>query len=264
VNRTGNFLLCSEGQIFDEIYAGDLPVTRRIITESARRHDFPSVALERDLEARGMADAPIAYPYRDDARLLAAAIESFVARYVELFYPTDEAVRRDPELSAWLEELASDGGGRLAGLPGLAASETRGSLARLLGQILFTAGPGHAAVHFPQPDYHAAVAAYPAAAYAPPPRSREEATSERYDRTLPPVVRAASQFRNAQLAGFRYDQFGDYTRYRLGSLAAAQGAVQELRRSLRTIGETIDGRNRERPRPYPYLLPTQVPNSVTL
>lgn len=264
VNRANMTLLRDPRQVYAEIYAGDLPITRRIIIAAARRRSFPALALPADLAARGMTDAPVDYAYRDDALLHWAAISRFVGRYVDLFYPADAAVEADAELAGWLAELAAPDGGALAGLHTLAAGGSREALVRLLTQVLFTAGPGHAAVHFPQADFHAALAAYPAGAYAPPPRSRVEADAARFEATLPPLRQAAAQFRNAQLAGFQYDTFGCYDAYPLGRLALAQAAIQGLASDLRDIEREIGARNARRVVPYPYLLPSRVPNSVNL
>lgn len=264
VNRANMMLLANPRQVYATIYSGDLPITRRIIVAAARRSSFPALALPADLARRGMTDAPVDYAYRDDALLHWAAISRFVARYLDLFYASDAAVQADDELARWLAELAAPDGGALAGLHTTDAGRSREGLAGLLTQVLFTAGPGHAAVHFPQPDFHAALAAYPAGAYAPPPRTREEADAARFEAALPPLHQAAAQFRNAQLAGFQYDTFGRYDAYPLGRLAVAQAAIQGLASDLRAVEREIVERNRRRVTPYPYLLPSRVPNSVNL
>lgn len=263
-NRANMMLLRNPRQVYATIYSGDLPITRRIIVAAARRSPFPALALPADLEARGMADAPLDYPYRDDALLHWDAIARFVGRYVELFYASDAAVRADHELACWVAELGASDGGALVGLHEMAADSSREALIRLLTQVIFTAGPGHAAVHFPQPDFHAVLAAYPAGAYAPPPRTREEASAARYEATLPPLHPAAAQFRNAQLAGFQYDTFGRYDAYPLGRLGVAQAAIQALVRELEAVEAKIVARNDRRATPYRYLLPSRVPNSVNL
>lgn len=264
VNRANMMLLRNPRQVYAIIYSGDLPITRRIIVAAARRTTFPALALPTDLARRGMTDAPVDYAYRDDALLHWAAIARFVGRYIDLFYTSDAAVQADDELARWVAELGAPDGGALAGLLATGAERSRDALAALLTQVLFTAGPGHAAVHFPQPDFHAAPAAYPAGAYAPPPRSRAEADAARFEATLPPLRPAAAQFRNAQLAGFQYDTFGRYDAYPLGRLAVAQAAIQGLASDLQAVEREICRRNRGRATPYPYLLPSRVPNSVNL
>ena len=166
VNFTNTLLLRNPRQVYASIYAGDLPITRRIIIAASQRTTFPELALPADLDKRGMADAPVDYAYRDDALLHWAAISRFVRAYLDLFYADDAAVAADVELAAFIAELGAKDGGALAGLEEIGAQHSREALAQLLTQVLFTAGPGHAAVHFSQPDFHSAPAAYPAAAWA--------------------------------------------------------------------------------------------------
>ena len=82
------------------------------------------------------------------------------------------------------------------------------ALIGMLAQFLFTAGPSHAAVHYPQTDYFTYVPMYPAAAYKPPPESSEPVTEKRILDTLPPFERGADQFQNNQIAFYRFDRFG--------------------------------------------------------
>lgn len=264
VNRSVVSWMGNPDQVFARIYGGDLATTRRIVTAARARADFSRMGLIDDLDERGMADAPVDYPYRDDALPYWAAIGRFVSAYVDLYYDSDAAVRDDDELRAWAAELGDARGGALPGLGDMDATLSRDGLVRLLTQVLFTAGPGHAAVHFPQPDFHAVVGAYPAAPYAPPPRSLAEADAARHEAALPPVGPAVAQFRNALLAGFRYDTFGDYAGYPLGRLDVAQPALRAFRAELAAIEDAVGARNAEREIPYEYLRPSRVPNSINL
>jgi arachidonate 15-lipoxygenase len=257
-------LLQSDQKIFAAIYAGALPVTRRIIREAARHYTIDRLPLLTDLAERRVLEAPIAYPYRDDALGFHAVIERFVRRYIRSFYASDAEVAADRELAAFVSDLASEDGGGLSGIERFEATASRAGLERLFSLFLFTAGPQHAAVHFGQPDYHSDVGAYPAASYAPPPARAEEATAGRLERALPPPDQAYKQFSNAHLAAFRYDRFGDYDRYALGSVAAARTAIGEMRRELAALEREIAARNAGRAEPYAYLLPSLVPNSINL
>ena len=264
VNFTNTLLLRNPRQVYASIYAGDLPITRRIIIAASQRTTFPELALPADLDKRGMADAPVDYAYRDDALLHWAAISRFVRAYLDLFYADDAAVAADVELAAFIAELGAKDGGALAGLEEIGAQHSREALAQLLTQVLFTAGPGHAAVHFSQPDFHSAPAAYPAAAWAPPPRTATEASAALYEAALPPQRQASAQFRNAHLAGFQYDIFGHYDAWPLGHLGVAQAVLQRFSADLRAVEQVIVARNEQRRVPYLYLLPSRVPNSVNL
>jgi arachidonate 15-lipoxygenase len=264
VNHSAFNLLKQPGSIFDEIYAGELAETRNIMIESYAHWTFGDQALERDLHARGVENGPVDYPYRDDARLWMPVIERFVHDYLALYYQRISDVSSDWELQAWARELQARDGGNLRGLFGDERIATVTELAAVLGQFLFLAGPGHAAVHYPQTDYFTYVPAFPGAAFRPPPEDGEPMTPTRLLQVLPPIRVGADQFLNNQIANYRFDQFGHYKRYALGRVAAARPLVARLRSDLESIEQTIVERNQRRPRPYTYLLPSLVPNSINI
>ncbi|WAS98677.1 lipoxygenase family protein [Nannocystis punicea] len=264
VNRAAFNLLKKPGGLFATLYAGELCDTRNIMRRSYERWSVREQELEADLAARGVSDDPREYPWRDDARLWTPVLRRFVADYVALYYGDDAAVRADAELQAFVAELQADDGGRLRGLLSASGLDSRDVLVDLLAQFLFIAGPGHAAVHFPQTDHFTYVPAFPGAAYRPPPREDEVVDAARIAATLPPLHVGAEQFQNNQIAFYRFDRFGDYTHYELGRVPAARPLLARLHADLDAVEREIERRNRERPRPYPYLLPRLVPNSINI
>jgi arachidonate 15-lipoxygenase len=260
VNHAAFGLLKKPGSIFDQIYAGTLVETRRIMMRSHERFSCLR-AVEADFAARGVDDALHEFPFRDDARLWSALLEPFVARYLRLYYEHDQAVRDDWELAAWIAELEAPSGGSLRGLTPSGRLESIAELAAMLSAFLFAAGPGHAALHFPQTDFLSRVSVHPAAAYQPPPA---QANAHSVSSTLPPPARGTAQTLNTHLGHYRFDRFGDYRGYRLGRVPEARSLIAELRGDLERIEQTIGERNRLRPRPYRYLLPSLVPNSINI
>jgi arachidonate 15-lipoxygenase len=252
------------GSVFDVIYAGELPETREIMIKSAERWSLAEQALDADLGARGVSEGPRDYPWREDARLWQRVLDRFADGYVRLFYRSDEEVRSDWELQAWFEELQAPTGGNLRGLTADRRLDSVAKLSALLSQFLFIVGPSHAAVHYPQTDYFTFVPMHPGAAYQPPPLPNETVDEARILQTLPPFSQGADQFKNNQIAYYRFDKFGDYHAYALGKLEAARPLVTQLAEDLRQIESTIVSRNKGRPRPYLYLLPSLVPNSINI
>jgi arachidonate 15-lipoxygenase len=264
VNRAALDLLKRRGSIFDQIYAGRLEDTRRILVRSHERWSLRAVDLDADLADRGVEALPHDYPWRDDARLWRGAIHRFVAAYVALFYRGDDEVAGDVELQAWFAELQSPDGGNLRELTASARLETIAELIELVASIVFIVGPGHAAVHYAQTDYFTYAPAHPAAAYLPPPSERDTISKERIRATLPPFGRSVAQFLNNQIAYYRFDRFANYRGYALDGVARARPAITALRAALDDIEACIAERNRARRRPYRYLLPSLVPNSVNI
>ncbi len=264
VNSSAFGLLKSPGSIFDEIYAGELAETRQIMITSYHEWTVSELALEVDLARRGVDNGPREYPYRDDARLWVPAIEKFVQQYLSLYYRRLGDVQSDWELQAWARELMAADGGNLRGVFAGDQLASVDDLVRVLAQLLFLVGPGHAAVHYPQTDYFTYVPAFPGAAFLPPPQAGEPLPPSRFVATLPPFSVGADQFMNNQIANYRYDKFGDYSRYPLAHVAAARPLIARLRADLDAVEQEIHARNQTRARPYPYLLPSLVPNSINI
>ncbi|PCC73658.1 arachidonate 15-lipoxygenase [Nannocystis exedens] len=259
VNADGNALLRDTSSHFGTIYGGSLADMRAVLIAARSEVTFLDLELERDLARRGVAEAPLDYPFRDDARPWMTAIRRFVAAYVELFYGGDADVTGDHELQGWFLELLSPDGGDLRSLTASGRLGTREELVEVLTQVLFTAGPRHAALHYGQPDFYSLIEGFPAAIYQPPPREGAPAS---FDALLPPLAPAATQVHYSAIAVHRASRFGDYASSRLGKLLQARAAVQRLQRDLAAIEAELDERNRRRPRPYRYLLPSLVPASV--
>lgn len=264
VNHAAWTLLKKPGSVFDTLYAGELPETREIMIRSYDKWTVREQAFDADIVERGVDGGLSQFPWRDDGRLWKEAIDRFVDGYLRLYYASDADVVGDSELQQWWRELGAPDGGNLRGLlPGSALS-TVAELTAILQQFLFTAGPAHAAVHYPQTDYFTYVPMIPGAAYLPPPGPGEPITESRIYDTLPPFQRGADQFQNNQIAYYRFDRFGDYADYPLGRVAAALPLVQRLSDDLQAIEAEIANRNHTRPRPYPYMLPSLVPNSINI
>lgn len=263
VNNSAFHLMNTPGSVFDEIYAGELCETREIMIASYATWSVSDMALEHDLDARGVSETPREYPYRDDARLWLPVIERFVNDYLQQYYHGINDIPSDWELQAWARELKAPDGGNLRGLFAGERLTSVAELARVLSHFLFMAGPGHAAVHYPQTDYFTFIPGFPGAPILPPPE-HETVTPRRIIDTLPPVSVGADQFENNQIANYRYDRFGDYSKYPLGKVVVAREAIARLQSGLAEIQATITERNRTRSRPYQYLLPSLVPNSINI
>jgi arachidonate 15-lipoxygenase len=249
---------------YHEFYAGTLEETRQIAIQSYLDKSFRELALEAELEGRGVDTAPVHYPYRDDARLWLQPIHDFVRDYVAAFYTSDAEIVEDGELQAWARELVDPAGGAVRGMLPDGRLDTRRKLVEVLAQVIFTAGPGHASQHFSSNHYYRYAPAFPASAYAPPPWSDDRAHRARLCNTLPPAVHASNQVRYNTFTNLQYDRFGDYHRYRLGRTAEARQPIERLQAALCEVESAIRARQEQRLLPYEFLLPSRVPNSANI
>lgn len=264
-NSYGRDVLMSPGRgIVDRLFGATLDASFSILKNSYDSWTFELCNPAAELDSRGLSrqqDLPC-FPYRDDALLLWQAITAFVESYLALYYKSDPAdVLADSELQAWATELAAPSGGKLRGFPGQITS--RSQLANVLSTIIFTCGPQHAAMNFPQFDFMAHVPNMPLAAYAELPM--ENATeAEIWERVLPTRELAIAQIQICYtLTAFRHDRLGVYLPGDFED-PIAQPVLTSFFHTLNDVERTFLAANDRRVLPYPYLQPSLVPNSIAI
>lgn len=258
-------LIKPEGPV-DRLLAGTLESSLNVATRAAASWSFEEFKLPNELKNRGVDDANLLpdYPYRDDALLLWEAIGALCREYVGHYYSSPKAVQGDVELTAWLAELRDQNCGRVAGLP--AALTDAEAVAGVLQQIIFTSGPQHSAVNYPQWDFVGAPANMPLAAYAPPEPPPDSAGSIQSALLpiLPPPEQVRAQIEVMRfLSGWRYDRLGSYPKGQFQDPAALD-AIANFQAALNLAERRIQDRNTRRAEPYEYLLPSNILNSSSI
>lgn len=279
-NELARSYLIAPGGPVDDLLSGTLAETVEIAREACSTWSLDEFALPTELKNRGMDDTNQLphYPYRDDGLLLWNAIETFVSGYLKYFYPTKEAIAQDVELQTWAQELASETGGKVKGMP--SKIDTVEQLIKIVTTIIFTCGPQHSAVNFPQYDYMSFAANMPLAAYRDIPKitasgNLEVITEKDILRLLPPYKRAADQLKTMFiLAAYRYDRLGYYDKsfrelYQMSFNEVFGGTpieqlVQQFQQNLNMAEQRIDANNQKRVIPYFSLKPSLVLNSISI
>ncbi|MEG3929024.1 lipoxygenase family protein [Microcoleus sp. D3_18a_C4] len=272
--------LINPGGPVDELLGGTLAETIEIAREACSTWSLDEFALPAELKNRGMDDTNQLphYPYRDDGLLLWNAIETFVSGYLKFFYPTNQAIAQDVELQTWAQELASDNGGKVKGMPD--HIDTVEQLIAIVTTVIFTCGPQHSAVNFPQYEYMSFAANMPLAAYRDIPRitasgNLEVITEKDILRLLPPYKRAANQLQILFiLSAYRYDRLGYYDKsfrelYRMSFDEVFAGTpiqllARQFQQNLNMAEQKIDANNHKRVIPYFALKPSLVLNSISI
>ena len=298
INARGNGVLLDEGSAVDNLMAPTREVSLGLINQAYRQRPFEDYALPNDIKKRGIGSEFLPnFPYRDDAQLLWNAIAKYVTNYLQRYYPDDRAIQQDPYLQAWAAELgaplssrslaefpqipawlpsevATTVGLEIESLPGYARvpdfpnSQTTeiGKLTTLqqlidiATQIIFTCGPQHAAVNYNQFDYAGYVPNFPLAAYA-----RPDVTASLQE-MLPPLEKELEQMQlTFALSGVRFGQLGSSELMGFVEQGDRQ-ILQNFQAELLQIESEIKSRNQQRLSEdgveYPYLLPSQIPNSI--
>lgn len=269
INQIGMQTLINPGGLVDKVLDVRLAGAFKLIEQAYAAWTFDDTGLPAHLRGRGVGDAnqlPY-YPYRDDGLLIWNRLGQYVEEYLGLYYKTDSDVTGDYELQAWAKQLSggSDGGaGKVPGFP--ASITTLAQLCDIVQRLIWTAGPQHAAVNFPQTEYTNFVPNAPGAIPAAPPAGViDESTLVGL---LPGTDATAAQVQvSYSLALYHYDQLLDY---HLCAEDGSEAVVRKYQQLLKTQdGPAIAARNKQRAAQpgllvYPYFLPENIPNSTSV
>ncbi|HEY9641694.1 MAG TPA: lipoxygenase family protein, partial [Coleofasciculaceae cyanobacterium] len=260
------FLVAPKGGV-NGLLSATIDNSRVLMVKGLRIRGFNADMFPRRLQERGVDDVsalPV-YPYRDDGLLIWAAIHDWVQAYLRLYYQSDADVQGDRLLQAWAHELVAFDGGRLPGFGDRETGqiETLNYLIDAVTMVIFTGSAQHAAVNFPQYGIMSFAPAMPTAGYSPAKAVRSDSTSQDWLDLLPPLDQAQSQLNLLYLLGSVY--FTQLGKYEAGHFTDPQVAapLTAFQQRLKEIEATIDRRNTDRP-PYPYLKPSQIPQSINI
>ncbi|XP_036693150.1 polyunsaturated fatty acid lipoxygenase ALOX15B isoform X2 [Balaenoptera musculus] len=227
--------------------------------------NYSVLCLPEDIRARGVEDIP-GYYYRDDGMQIWGAVEGFVSEMIGIYYLSDEFVRDDSELQAWVWEIFSEGflGRESSGVP--SSLGTREALIQYITMVIFTCSAKHSAVGTGQFDFSAWMPNLPPTMQLPPPTSKGQASPEGFIATLPPVNATCDVITALWVLS---KEPGD--RRPLGTYpdehfteAAPCWSIAAFQSRLAQISRDIQERNQDLELPYTYLDPPIIENSVSI
>jgi arachidonate 15-lipoxygenase len=268
INQIGMLTLINQGGLIDQVLQVRFQGAVQLIKNAYQNWTFDDLSFPGGLHRRGVNDSAALpyYPYRDDGMLIWDRLGSYINEYIALYYLGDDDVTADYELQSWARQLAGasdDGAGKLPGFP--AQVTTRAQLGEILRRIIWTAGPQHAAVNFPQVDFTSFVPNAPGLLAAPISNPANESDLV----TLLPnkAVTEVQVKLSYALAGLRYDQLLDY---HLDRGDGSEALVRKYQNELGSLDRPeIIRRNQLRAAQaglliYPYFLPENIPNSTSV
>ncbi|MGC4092891.1 MAG: lipoxygenase family protein [Polyangiaceae bacterium] len=223
-------------------------------------------------ELRGLTRLP-EFPFRDDTLRLWSAIHDFARSYVAAYYQSDDDVSNDAELQGFIAELVSPDHAAFQGMNGLMPQapklDDRDYLARIVAQIIYTAGPLHASVNFAQYPLGAYMPSVAGTVYQPPPDAKTPIDdAAQCLHWYPPLdVSLYTLSFEYLLSSIQFDRLGYYDQTPCDpyfSDPAVQGALSTFQTQLAQIEAEIRELNQKRALPYPYQLPSRIPNSVSI
>jgi arachidonate 15-lipoxygenase len=263
INESAKTSLIAPGGTVDRCFAPAIEAFAAAVKTAVDTYPIRTATPLHDLEARGLDDlvALPTHPYRDDVRIVWSAVERFVGEYVGLYYTSDDDVRGDTELQAFVRELGADDGGRLKDVPEV---NTVADVAALIAKLVFIAGPGHSCVNYPQFPYMGFVTNMPGASYCPPPTADTPDSEDAYVKMLPSWDIAVEDTTMIYLLSeVQVTTLGDYGPLRFRDLRVIP-VVERFKHQLREIEAAIDDRDRSRLISYPFLRPSRILQSISI
>ncbi|XP_066444645.1 polyunsaturated fatty acid lipoxygenase ALOX15B-like isoform X2 [Eleutherodactylus coqui] len=265
INTLARRDLIAPRTIFDEIVAIGTKGIPPLVQKAMEELTYSALCLPEDIKARGLESIPNYY-YRDDGQMIWEAMERFVSNMVQHYYKSDESVRTDPELQAWVAEIYEKGflSNESSGIP--SSLETVSSLVRYLTMVIFRCSAQHAAVNSGQFDFYAWMPNGPSSMKSPPPTAKGVTTIQSILDSLPDVNITTSgltvvwqlsrELQDKRRLGYYPDNhFTEET---------PQLFIQEFQEKLSEISKTINEMNQTRKIPYPYLDPKVIENSISI
>jgi len=268
INHSARTTMLAPGGPIDKTLALGALGSVELMKREYANWDFSLCDLPTDLANRGV-DDPTQLPryyYRDDALLLWAAIQRYVAGVIDYWYPNMKKIKADQELQAWFAELENPEIGGVKGLPEGGSISKRDNLKLVLTRIIFTSTAEHSSVNNGQYDMFGYPPNVPGAMYKPWPTDKSDPLSERaFVSRLPNHSKCDAQMEMVHL-------LSQPTRWMIGNfhdpyfhgIPEMWAQVREFRQELEDISEAIKERNRGLEVPYTYLDPEQISESIAI
>lgn len=229
-------------------------------------------SLERDLHARGV-DDPTTLPryyYREDGRALHDAIANYTTAILRLWYRHDGDVEADHELQAFVHEASSAEGSAIPGFPTQIHSFAQ--LTELATEMIFRAGPQHAAVNNGQFDAYGWIPNTPAVVMGDlptmEPTPQTAMTAKQFWQAMPPRNCALAQLGMVWILSRPTERTilhsGESPAFHPSLCYEADEIIGGFRRRLQSISDDIQRRNDTLDLPYRYMDPLNVSRSTDI
>ncbi|XP_067660395.1 polyunsaturated fatty acid lipoxygenase ALOX12-like [Haliotis asinina] len=248
INKKGRELLL-DGGIFDSLMSvgvkGSEHLMAKRIVGLVTWHLDVDGTLPEDLKRRVVCvniGRRMRYVY--DGLKVYEAIKKYVTNYIHLYY------------SEFITELGVPGGGRFRNLD---------HLIQTLTSFIVTCSVQHAAVNFPQYNFSGFPPAYPTELAGSPPIDKRPQTMEAVLNALPGVATLTEIIMVGNVLSAKVtNALGDFETMYIQDLKAVQ-ILHEFRVELSEISQLFTASNKQcRVPPYDYLLPENIPNSVSI
>ena len=146
--QNSNYLV-AKGQMlpmgdFETVFSFTHEGMTNLFSRSYNSYRATVMVPELDWKDRGLPTDGLDTPYQDNLRALYDVMHAHTTRYLNIYFETDEALRRDETVMAWVAALNRQIPNGIEGVTG--GSVTRESLARLTAGFIYMASVQHEAL----------------------------------------------------------------------------------------------------------------------
>lgn len=254
--------LIAPGGSVEKVLGGSLDGSLELMKRGLANYRFDEASPEKDFAKRGVgAGSSIGeYPFRDDALTVWPAMKTWVKNYLKIYYENDEAVSGDNELQAFVAEVGAEDGGRIPGIPTVS---TMDELVEFVTTVIWIASAQHSAVNFAQFPFMSYPPNISGAGFTPAPGAADLDT-DALAKFLPPLSFVETQFTiTFQLSSLHMSRLGKYPWLHFKD-HRVWTPLKSYKNVLEEAESTIASREQGRLLPYPFLMPSQVLQSISI
>ncbi|MDN0086117.1 lipoxygenase family protein [Yersinia nurmii] len=268
INHNATVALLGAGQFVDSLFAAPLESLAQKVIDVRLNYNFYEHFLPTELKIRGVDDITALpdYPYRDDGLLIWSAIKDWVSKYIEYYYKTNKALEQDKYLMDWMDDIVANGR-----INGFRKVTDKNEIKDVLTMIIFTCSAQHAAVNFTQPPWMIYTPASTGTLHHKKPTQRQDNTEEQWINMIPSIARSLRKVEIYTLLGeLHHGYLGEYIDWQGKEIFTRKENpiiyqyLKDFRNELSEITETINRKNDDRPFPYTYLIPENIPASINI
>lgn len=279
INDDARHKLIAPGGVIATNVGPAIEETLGLVAKARLNWRFDDNRPDKLFQSRAIDDSALPkFPFRDDTLLLWQAILDFVGHYVRYYYPTDQDVIDDHELQEWIHEMTSPLYAHFQGLNGLVQTndpnrpyriDSLDYLIEIIAYLIYLAGPQHANANYAQYPLMSYMPCVAGTVYHPAPtRLTKLDHQDELLKWYPPLDVALYTFSfEYLLSTIQYDKLGYYDenlREHYFDDENIREMVADFQEQLALAEIKIRKRNRSRPFPYTFQLPSKIPNSISI